>query len=187
MTLRRRDRWFDPALVDAKSPYTARHSSGVARWAVLVGTELGLAAEELRDLRRAGLRHDIGKLAVSNRVLDKRGPLSPEEVAAIREHPRHTQRILERVAGFRGIVETAASHHERLDGSGYHRGLTAAELGRPARILAVADVYEALTADGPYREALPRDMALAVVGAKRGTGLCAGAVDALAVAARREG
>lgn len=240
MTLRRRDRWFDPALVDAllavrddrafwgpleqphavpaaatwepaervllapegrldrvadafarvidaKSPYTARHSSGVARWAVLVGTELGLEAEGLRDLRRAGLLHDIGKLAVSNRILDKPGPLSPDEIAVVKQHPRHTQQILERVAGFRGIVETAASHHERLDGSGYHRGLTAAELSRPARILAVADVYEALTADRPYRKALPPDGALEILGAMRGTGLCAECVDALAAAAQNGG
>lgn len=174
-------------VIDAKSPFTARHSSGVARWAVLIGRELGFDAEGLRDLRRAGLLHDIGKLTVSNRILDKPGPLSPDEIAVVRQHPRHTQQILARVAGFRGIVETAASHHERLDGSGYHRGLTAAELSRPARILAVADVYEALTADRPYRDALPRDGALEILGAMRGTGLCAECVDALAATARNGG
>jgi HD-GYP domain-containing protein (c-di-GMP phosphodiesterase class II) len=170
-------------VIDAKSPYTARHSSEVARWAVAAGAVLGLRPEGLRDLRRAGLLHDIGKLAVSSRILDKPGILDDDELAAIREHPRHTHRILARVACFRGIVETAANHHERLDGTGYHRGLAAFDLSRPARILAVADVYEALTADRPYREAMPRERALEIVREQRGTGLCPAAVDALEAAA----
>jgi putative nucleotidyltransferase with HDIG domain len=170
-------------VIDAKSPFTARHSAEVARWAVAAGSVLGMGEEELRDLRRAGLLHDIGKLAVSSRILDKPGKLEPHEIAAIREHPRYTQQILERVACLRAIVATAASHHERLDGGGYHRGLGALDLSRPARILAVADVYEALTADRPYREAMPRERALAIVREQRGTGLCPSAVDALEVAA----
>jgi putative nucleotidyltransferase with HDIG domain len=169
-------------VIDAKSPFTARHSAEVARWAVEIGSVLGMTVEELRDLRRAGLLHDIGKLAVSSRILDKPGRLDPDELAAIREHPRYTQQILERVACLRGIVATAASHHERLDGQGYHRGLTGLELSRPARILAVADVYEALTADRPYREAMPREQALAIVREQRGSGLCPSAVDALEAA-----
>ncbi len=99
------------------------------------------------------------------------------------EHPRYTHQILARVACFRGIVETAANHHERLDGTGYHRGLAAFDLSRPARILAVADIYEALTADRPYREAMPRERALEIVREQRGTGLCPAAVDALEAAA----
>ncbi len=170
-------------VIDAKSPFTARHSAEVARWAVATGAVLGMGEEELRDLHRAGLLHDIGKLAVSSRILDKPGKLEPAEFAAIREHPRYTQQILDRVACLRGIVETAASHHERLDGRGYHRGLGALDLSRPARVLAVADVYEALTADRPYREAMPREKALAIVREQRGTGLCPAAVDALEVAA----
>jgi HD-GYP domain-containing protein (c-di-GMP phosphodiesterase class II) len=170
-------------VIDAKSPYTARHSSEVARWAVATGAVLGLPPEGLRDLRRAGLLHDIGKLAVSSRILDKPGRLDDDELAAIREHPRYTHQILARVACFRGIVETAANHHERLDGTGYHRGLAAFELSRPARILAVADIYEALTADRPYREAMPRERALEIVREQRGTGLCPAAVDALEAAA----
>jgi putative nucleotidyltransferase with HDIG domain len=169
-------------VIDAKSPFTARHSGEVAHWAAAIGGVLEMGVEELRDLRRAALLHDIGKLAVSSRILDKPGRLDPDEIAAIREHPRYTQQILERVACLRGIVETAASHHERLDGGGYHRGLGALDLSRPARILAVADVYEALTADRPYREAMPADRALAIVREQRGTGLCPAAVDALEVA-----
>jgi putative nucleotidyltransferase with HDIG domain len=173
-------------VIDAKSPYTARHSSEVARWAVAIGSELGMDAAQLRDLRRAGLLHDIGKLAVSNRILDKPGRLDAAELAVMREHPRHTQRILERVACFAPIVETAASHHERLDGSGYHRGLAAFDLSRPARALAVADVWEALTAERPYRGAMDPAVAMEIVVADRGTALCPAAVDALgrAVAAQ---
>jgi HD-GYP domain-containing protein (c-di-GMP phosphodiesterase class II) len=170
-------------VIDAKSPFTARHSAEVARWAVATGEVLGLTGHELRDLHRAALLHDIGKLAVSSRILDKPGRLDADEFAAIREHPRYTQQILERVACLRGIVETAANHHERLDGRGYHRGLTAGALSRPARILAVADVFEALTADRPYRAAMAGEQALAIVREQRGTGLCPAAVDALETAA----
>jgi HD-GYP domain-containing protein (c-di-GMP phosphodiesterase class II) len=170
-------------VIDAKSPYTARHSAGVAEWAVATGSVLGLAPDGLRDLRRAGLLHDIGKLAVSSRILDKPGRLEPAEVAVMREHPRYTQQILERVACLRGIVDTAADHHERLDGTGYHRGRAAFDLSRSARILAVADVYEALTAERPYRAAMPREKALAILLEERGTRLCPSAVDALATAA----
>ena len=105
-------------VIDAKSPFTARHSSEVARWAVEIGAVMGESPDGLRDLRRAGLLHDVGKLAVSSRILDKPGKLDPEEMAAIREHPRYTHQILARVACFSGIVETAANHHERLDGNG---------------------------------------------------------------------
>jgi putative nucleotidyltransferase with HDIG domain len=166
-------------VIDAKSPFTARHSSEVARWAVAIGLELGMDRAGLRDLRRAGLLHDIGKLAISNRILDKPGTLDAAELAAMRTHPRYTQAILERVACFRSIVETAASHHERLDGTGYHRGLSAFDLSRPARVLAVADIYEALTAERPYRSAMPAEQALDIVRGQRGTGLCPAAVDAL--------
>jgi HD-GYP domain-containing protein (c-di-GMP phosphodiesterase class II) len=170
-------------VIDAKSPFTARHSAEVARWAVATGTAMGVPADGLRDLQRAGLLHDIGKLAVSSRILDKPGRLDPDEFAAIKEHPRYTQQILERVACLRGIVETASSHHERLDGTGYHRGLSGTDLSLPARILAVADIYEALTADRPYRAAMPRERALEIIREQRGTGLCPASVDALVTAA----
>jgi putative nucleotidyltransferase with HDIG domain len=166
-------------VIDAKSPYTARHSESVAQWAVAIAGQLDIEASGRRDIWRAALLHDIGKLAVSNRILDKPGKLDPAEMAVVREHPRHTQAILERVACFRSIVETAASHHERLDGHGYHRGLAAFDLSRPARVLAVADIYEALTAERPYRAAMPAETALAIVRSERGTGLCPAAVDAL--------
>ena len=173
-------------VIDAKSPYTARHSSEVARWGVLVGTELGFGSAALRDLRRAGLLHDIGKLAVSNRILDKPGKLDEAEFAVVRRHPRYTQQILERIACFRGIVDTAANHHERLDGKGYHRGLSGRDLTLPARILAVADVYEALTAERPYRGAMPREQALGIMRGMCGTALCEASVDALVAASAKD-
>jgi putative nucleotidyltransferase with HDIG domain len=169
-------------VIDAKSPYTARHSAGVAAYAVAIAGTMGMSAAAQRDLSRAGLLHDIGKLAVSSRILDKPGSLEPEEMAAMREHTGHTLAILQRVACFRDLAGIAAAHHERLDGSGYHLGLSAFDLSQPARILAVADVFEALTADRPYREAMPVARALAIVSEQRGTGLCPAAVDGLEAA-----
>jgi putative nucleotidyltransferase with HDIG domain len=166
-------------VIDAKSPYTARHSAGVAAYATAIAAVMGVSDRGQRDLHRAGLLHDIGKLAVSNRILDKPGKLTEVEFAAMREHTRFTLQILDRVACFRDLAPIAASHHERLDGSGYHRGLAAFDLPRPARILAVADVYEALTADRPYREAMPAERALGIVRDQRGSALCPAAIDGL--------
>jgi HD-GYP domain-containing protein (c-di-GMP phosphodiesterase class II) len=150
-------------VVDAKSPYTARHSERVAELAVGIGRALGFDPLTLRNLRRAGLLHDLGKLAVSNLVLDKPGKLTDEEVAHVRRHPVHSLRILERAPCFAPIAALAANHHERLDGRGYPRQLGAEELDLPMRVLAVADVYEALTATRPYREALPVHVALDII------------------------
>lgn len=167
-------------VIDAKSPYTFRHSECVAAVAVETGRAMDLEPEELRDLRRAALLHDLGKLGVSNLILDKPGPLTGEEAAQIRLHPTQTQRILGKVAAFAGIVETASAHHERLDGKGYHLGLTGERLTATARALAVADVYEALTADRPYRAGLTREDALALIRRQSGTALCPESVEALA-------
>ena len=159
-------------VIDAKSPYTFRHSEGVALYADAVGRVLGFGADALRELRRAALLHDVGKLGVSNRILDKPGKLSEEEFAVVRRHPEHTYQILARVSGFRALAETAASHHERMDGRGYHRGIPAGGLPAAARILAVADVCDALSAERPYRAALPREHVLQIMRADAGTALC---------------
>jgi putative nucleotidyltransferase with HDIG domain len=150
-------------VIDAKSPFTARHSEQVAEIAVGIGGMLGFAAAELVRLRRAGLLHDIGKLAISNRILDKPGKLTDEEFAIIRTHPAYSLQILQRAACFAPIAELAANHHEKLDGSGYPRGLDAASLDLPMRVLAVADIYEALTAARPYRGPMGPQEALAIV------------------------
>jgi HD-GYP domain-containing protein (c-di-GMP phosphodiesterase class II) len=151
----------------------------VAAYAEAIGGAMGVDVAGRRDLRRAGLLHDIGKLAISSRILDKPGRLTEDEFAAMREHTRYTLSILERVACFSELAGVAAAHHERLDGTGYHRGLSAFDLSRPARILAVADVFEALTADRPYREAMPAERALAIVDEESGSALCPAAVGGL--------
>jgi putative nucleotidyltransferase with HDIG domain len=150
-------------IVDAKSPYTAEHSAGVAEIAVWLAELLGLDAPARATVRRAALLHDLGKLGISNRILDKAGPLTEEEVAVMRCHPRWSLEILERVPAFHDLARIAASHHERLDGSGYAERRTAAELDAPSRILAVADVAEALSAERPYRPALSPHEVLATM------------------------
>ncbi|MEO8451762.1 MAG: HD domain-containing phosphohydrolase [Gemmatimonadota bacterium] len=116
--------------------------------------------------------HDIGKLGVSNEILDKPGKLTDVERAAVELHPGFTHQILHRIARFQDLAEVAASHHERLDGSGYHRGLTAEQLSIPARVLAVADVCEALQAERPYRPSLAPDEVRRIMTKMCGTGLC---------------
>jgi HD-GYP domain-containing protein (c-di-GMP phosphodiesterase class II) len=167
-------------VIDAKSPYTYLHSERVAELAVTIGRRLHFGELQLRDLRRAGLLHDIGKLGVSTLILDKPDRLTERERAEIRVHPAYTQRILERVTAFSGIVEIASAHHERLDGKGYHLGLPAERLSPMSRALAVADGYEALTADRPYRRGMPRNEALAILRGQSGTALCTASVEALA-------
>ena len=139
-------------LIDAKSPSTAGHSHRVAALVVAAAEQLGQPAG--RDVERAALLHDIGKLSLSSRLLDKPGRLTEPEWAAVRAHPLHTERLLSRVAPLRRVASIAAAHHERLDGSGYPHGLSGDDLELPARLLAVADVYEAITAARPYRAPL---------------------------------
>ena len=160
------------SVVDAKSPWTHKHSVGVADIAVGVAGGLGFSPAMLRDIRRAGLLHDIGKLGVSNLILDKPGKPTDDEFAQIRRHPDFSLRILEQVPTFERLADVAAAHHERLDGRGYHRRLPGAELPVQARILAVSDVYEALTAKRPYRDGFPREKALEIMARDVGTAFC---------------
>jgi putative nucleotidyltransferase with HDIG domain len=166
-------------VVDAKSPYTARHSEGVANIAVGMARAMGLNKDDQTTLRRAGLLHDIGKLGVSNLILDKPGKLSPMEMDEMRKHPRYTREILERVTRFRAFAGIAAAHHERLDGRGYHVGLEAGDLCQLSRILAVADICEALSAERPYRAAMPEEQVLDIMGEMVGTGICQVAYEGL--------
>jgi HD-GYP domain-containing protein (c-di-GMP phosphodiesterase class II) len=166
-------------VVDAKSPFTARHSHGVADITAGLALQLGLGADEARRLHRAGLLHDIGKLGVSSGILDKPGSLDADEWAAMRRHPEWSLQILQRIPAFVELAHVAAAHHERLDGSGYFRGLDAEQLDLPSRILAVADVAEALSSDRPYRAALGPDEVLAIMRRDAGITLDAGAFEAL--------
>jgi putative nucleotidyltransferase with HDIG domain len=148
-------------VIDAKSPYTARHSQNVAFLASRTAKEMGMSSREVRGIRRAALLHDVGKLGVSNAILDKPSALDVDEMDQVRKHTWYTYDILNRVTRFQRFASVAAAHHERIDGTGYHLGIGGAELGLPARILAVADVCEALSSDRPYRKGMEIDGVLA--------------------------
>ena len=166
-------------VVDAKSPWTYRHSEGVAEIAAGIATVLGFSPEQTRDIRRAGLLHDIGKLGVSNMILDKPGRPTDKEYAEIRKHPDFSKQILDRVPLFQNLSDVAAAHHERLDGNGYHRRLPGDTLRLESRLLAVADVCEALSAKRPYRDELPREQVREIMQKDLGEGLCPTCFNAL--------
>ena len=141
-------------VVDLKSPFFHGHSSGVARLAEEAGRHMGRPDPELDALSLAGLLHDLGRVGVPTNLWEKPGPLSMGEWERVRLHPYHTERILVRSAVLSPLARLATLHHERLDGSGYHRGVKAGEIDVPARILAAADVCHALTEERPHRPAM---------------------------------
>lgn len=167
------------AIVDAKSPFTADHSRRVAGYAVQIGKILGLTASELTDLRQAGLLHDLGKLGVPNLILEKPDKPSSEEWETIRKHPEWTARVLADLPALARLRDIAAAHHEKLDGSGYWRGLSGERLDMSQRILAVADIWDALTADRPYRAGMSPEEALAILKKDAGRALDPDAICAL--------
>ena len=169
-------------VVDAKSPFTADHSNRVTLYTDMIAEEMGLSEAHRRWLRRAALLHDLGKLGVSNQVLDKPGKPDADEWASIRRHPLHSEAILRRAEAFADIAPVAAAHHERLDGKGYPHGLQGDEICLEARILTVADVFDALSAERPYRAAMPIARALAILDADAGT-----AFDPACIAALKSG
>ncbi len=154
--------------IEARDSYTYGHSRQVTRYAVRLAMELGLSDQDIERIRYAGLLHDIGKIGVRDDVLLKPGALSPEEFAQMRLHPQIGVRILEQIRGLRDILPIIAAHHERVDGNGYPLGLRGEEIPLGARILAVADAFEALTADRAYRPAMDPEQALQVI--QRGSG-----------------
>ncbi|MEZ5292890.1 MAG: HD domain-containing phosphohydrolase [Vicinamibacterales bacterium] len=172
-------------VIDAKSPYTHDHSRRVAEYAVAAAAHLGFTSDRLVRLRRAALLHDIGKLGVSNAVLDKPGTLTAAEWQAMRAHTGFTLEILEAVPVFAELAEDAAAHHERLDGRGYHRGLPGAALSPSARVLAVADVTDALLSDRPYRAGLAKERVIEMLlKDAAGGALCAQSVAAMVAVLR---
>jgi putative nucleotidyltransferase with HDIG domain len=142
-------------IVDAKSPFTYRHSTGVAEAAIGISKQLGLGAKDITFMRRAALLHDIGKLSVPNTILEKPAKLTDEEWGVVKQHPVYTLEILRRIPGFELLSDVAAAHHEKLNGSGYFRRYGADQLSLEMRILTVADIYDALAARRPYRDAMP--------------------------------
>jgi putative nucleotidyltransferase with HDIG domain len=166
-------------VVDAKSPWTYQHSTRVAEIAVGIAREFNCPPALVRDLRRAALLHDIGKLGISNLIWDKPARPTAEEFSQIRKHPAYTQQILEQVGAFKPLADVAGAHHERLDGSGYHRGLNGEQIPRTARVLAVADVFEAMSASRPYRDAMSQEKVYEIMSAETGQsfdGECVGAL-----------
>jgi len=191
---------FDAALlaianfVDLKSPYTLGHARAVADLAAEAGAQLALSEDVVRTLRRAGLVHDLGRLGVSNAIWDKRGPLGAGEWERVRMHPYLTERMLHSSESLAPLGAIAVQHRERLDGSGYPRGLSGSAISRPARILGAADAYQAIREPRPYRPERSADEAAAELrGDVKAGRLDADAVEAILGAAghrvsrRREG
>lgn len=150
-------------VIDAKSPFTSGHSERVALYTDLICAELDYEPGYRRKMKRAALLHDVGKLGVSNAVLDKPDRLDDEEFAQIKKHPEFGEQILGRIDAFSDMAAIAATHHERLDGKGYPRGLDASVLTQDMRIVTVADIYDALTADRPYRAAMTYERAKGIM------------------------
>lgn len=171
-------------LVDLKSPYLAGHSRGVANLVSEAARVAGYPEGDVVALRRAALIHDLGRLGVSNAIWDKAGPLTEAESERVRLHPYLTDRMLTRVAALSASREIAARHHERLDGSGYPHGLTAASLTPSDRLLAAADVYHAMTEPRPHRPPADPGLASGELRAEASAGRLDGeAVEAVLIAA----
>lgn len=158
-------------VVDSKSPYTSGHSARVALYTDMIGEAMGLPLERRRWLKRGALLHDVGKLGVSNSVLDKPDKLDRDEWEAVKKHAQFTEDILSRIAAFSELARVAGAHHERLDGGGYPRGLTAADICSETRIITTADIFDAITAARPYRGAIPIPEALDMMEKTVGTAL----------------
>ena len=164
--------------LEAKDPYTRGHSERVGAWSRRLALACGLPAAEVETIGRAGLLHDIGKIGVPERVLGKPGPLTPEEWEQMRRHPLVGAQIVAPFESFATAAFIIRHHHERWDGSGYPDGLAGGAIPRGARIVAVADVWDALTSARPYRPALSRADATAILNAEAGRTLDADTVAA---------
>ncbi|HEX9362274.1 MAG TPA: HD-GYP domain-containing protein [Candidatus Dormibacteraeota bacterium] len=159
------------AAVEVKDRETQGHNHRVAEICVQVGRELGMTASDLRTLARSGLLHDVGKLGIPDAILHKQGPLNDAEWAVMKTHPEIGLRILQRCGHFKRELLAVLYHHERMDGAGYPHGLTGEAIPIEARIVAVADMYDVLTSDRPYRRARRPEEARAIVESEAGTHL----------------
>jgi HD-GYP domain-containing protein (c-di-GMP phosphodiesterase class II) len=169
-------------VVDSKSPYTSGHSARVALYTDMIAETMGLSPERRRWLKRGALLHDVGKLGVSNSILDKAGKLDMEEWDAVKLHASYTETILSRIAAFTELANVAAAHHERLDGKGYPRGLMAQDIRLETRIITTADIFDAITAERPYRGAIPIPRTLEMMAETVGTAIDAECFEALKTA-----
>jgi HD-GYP domain-containing protein (c-di-GMP phosphodiesterase class II) len=165
---------------DLVSPYLVGHSAGVAELSTAAAQRLGFEAADLVTIRRAAFVHDVGRVAVPVRIWQKAAPLTPDEWERVRLHAYHSERVLMRSPFLAALAPVATTHHERLDGSGYHRGAVAAALTPPARLLAAADAYHAMTEPRPHREELSAGLAAETLSREARAGrLDAGAVAAV--------
>ena len=149
--------------IEAKDPYTEGHCDRLSRYTVSLGETLGLSGEQLVSLRRGGIVHDIGKVAVPEYVLLKPGPLDPAERKIMEQHTIAGERICEPLKSFRNVLPIIRSHHEKQDGTGYPDRLKAGEIPFTARILQTVDIYDSLTTDRPYRKALSQETAIKLI------------------------
>ena len=157
------------AAVDAKDPYTRGHADRVAALAVEIGQELGLAEGALKALEYAGILHDIGKIGIPDAILAKRGALGPEEMALVRDHPRIGAEIVAGVEFLERAIPAIRSHHERWDGTGYPDRLAGEAIPLVARIVNIADTWDACTSRRPYQEPIPSDVVVAILEGLKGT------------------
>ena len=155
---------------DLTSPYLAGHTAGVAQLAAVAAQHCRIDAVATTAIRRAGLVHDLLRVAAHPRIWQKPAPLSVDEWEQVRLHPYHTERVLSRSAFLATLAPIASAHHERLDGSGYHRGSVGAALTMPARVLAAADAYHAMTEPRPHRQALEPEQAAQTLGQEASVG-----------------
>ncbi|HWP34349.1 MAG TPA: HD-GYP domain-containing protein, partial [Thermodesulfobacteriota bacterium] len=146
--------------LESKDRYTHGHSQRVAHYAALLGQELGMSDRELRDLQLASFLHDIGKVGVCERYIRKQGRLTPEEWAAVRAHPEIGAQLVAPLRLPHAVTSAVRHHHERIDGRGFPDRLRGSDISVPARVVAIADAFDAMTSDRPYRRALGREAAL---------------------------
>lgn len=154
--------------IDAKSEWTAGHSERVTNLAVEIGRNMGLSSKDLRVMQMGGLLHDVGKIGTPPTILDKPGKLTADEIRVMQDHVRTGVRILEPIPGFREALPIVSQHHEWFNGKGYPEGLAGKNISLHARIFAVADCYDAITSDRPYRKGLPKQQVVAMLQQKSG-------------------
>ncbi|HEV7571361.1 MAG TPA: HD domain-containing phosphohydrolase, partial [Thermoanaerobaculia bacterium] len=173
------------AAIDAKDPYTRGHSERVARYSIAIGKNLALSEQDMRNLRISALLHDVGKIGIDDRILRKPGALSDDEFEVMKGHPAKGAAIMSGVAQLIDIIPGMKYHHEKWSGGGYPDGLTAEEIPMQARIVAIADTFDAMTTNRPYQKAMELNYVVEKIKSFAGTRFDPHVVDAFASAVQR--